>query len=181
MSIDDEIKLKIILLGNGSVGKTSLSNRYTVDRFSSTYKPSLGVDFMVKRENYEGRKIKIMVFDTAGQEYISTLRKRYYTGAHGAVIVYDITSRKSFEDLDKWVSEVKGEVGDIKTVFVGNKIDLDDRQVSTEEAKAYAEKNHGLYFESSAKFGDGVRDIFVPFMDEILNKINEKNKAQSIE
>jgi len=173
MSQKDELKIKVILLGNGSVGKTSLANRFTRDKFASTYKPSLGVDFMVRRMEYEGRNVKILVFDTAGQEFISSLRKRYYAGASGAVIVYDITSRRSFEDLSRWVEEVRGEVGNIHTIFVGNKIDLsEDREINTEEAKNYADKMDGEYIESSAKLGDKVIDIFIPFIEVALKHEN---------
>ena len=171
MSQNQEMKIKIILLGNGSVGKTSLANRFTRDKFSNTYKPSLGVDFMVKRMEHKGRNVKILVFDTAGQEFISSLRKRYYMGASGAVIVFDITSRRSFADLGRWVDEVRGEVGNIHTIFVGNKTDLsEDREIKTEEGKDYAEKMDGEYIESSAKFGDQVQDIFIPFIEAALKQ-----------
>ncbi|MHA2275058.1 MAG: Rab family GTPase, partial [Candidatus Kariarchaeaceae archaeon] len=160
MSQRDEVKIKVILLGNGSVGKTSLANRFTRDKFASTYKPSLGVDFMVKRMEYDGENVKILVFDTAGQEFISSLRKRYYAGASGAVIVFDLTSKRSFDDLHRWVDEVRGEVGNIHTVFVGNKTDLtDEREISTMEGQTYANTMEGEYIESSAKFGDRVQEI----------------------
>ena len=171
MSQTDEIKIKVILLGNGSVGKTSLANRFARDKFSETYKPSLGVDFMVKRIEYKGRKVKVLVFDTAGQEFISSLRKRYYAGAAGAVIVFDLTSRKSFEDLSRWVDEVRNEVGDINTVFAGNKTDLEnERDISTEEGQTYADKMNGQYLETSAKLGHHVHDIFIPFIESYIEK-----------
>ncbi|MDH5401306.1 MAG: GTP-binding protein, partial [Candidatus Heimdallarchaeota archaeon] len=164
-SLSNEIKIKVILLGDGAVGKTSIANRYTHDKFSSTYKPSLGVDFMVKRVEVDSKKIKVMVFDTAGQEFISTLRKRYYSGATGAVIVFDVTREKTFQDLDRWVEEVKNEVGDIQTIFVGNKIDLSgQRVISKKDAEEFATKNNGRYIESSALIGEGIGDIFEPFV-----------------
>jgi len=169
-SINDELKVKVILLGNGAVGKTSIANRYTHDKFSSTYKPSLGVDFMVKRVEVDSKKIKLMVFDTAGQEFISTLRKRYYSGASGAVIVFDVTRRKTFEDLERWLKEVDQEVGKIQTIFVGNKIDLDEaRAISTKEAEEFAALHSAEYMESSALLGEGVRDIFQPFITKAVS------------
>lgn len=170
MSTLEERKVKVILLGNGSVGKTSIANRYTHDKFSSTYKPSLGVDFMVKRVEVDGQKYKVMVFDTAGQEFISSLRKRYYTGATGAVVVFDTTSKQSFEDLDKWLVELRGEVGEIDTIIVGNKIDLTEtRQISREEGEKYASDQNATYMESSALLGEGIRDIFLPFIATVSN------------
>ncbi len=164
-----EIKIKIILLGNGGVGKTSIARRYTENTFVSTYRPSLGVDFMVKRLIYKDYRIKLMVFDTAGQEFIASLRQRYYFAASGAVIVYDITSRKSFELVEKWVTELKREAGEIKTMLVGNKLDLKrQRTVSYEEGLAYANKINADYFEVSARDGEFVEDIFFPFIEKAV-------------
>ncbi|MHA2253196.1 MAG: Rab family GTPase [Candidatus Kariarchaeaceae archaeon] len=172
-SLNPELKIKVILLGDGGVGKTSIAKRYTQGTFSDTYKPSLGVDFMVKREEVDGQKFKMLVFDTAGQEFISTLRKRYYSGADGAVIVFDLTRKETFADLERWVKEVRGEVGDIQTIFVGNKVDLEEqRMVSREEAIAFAEANNGSFMESSALRDEGVTDIFLPFIHLIIEKIN---------
>jgi small GTP-binding protein len=174
-SLRSEHKVKVILLGDGGVGKTSIANRYTQGTFSETYKPSLGVDFMVKRVNMGEERFKMLVFDTAGQEFISTLRKRYYSGADGAVIVFDVTRQETFEDLKKWVEEVRGEVGNIKTIFVGNKIDLtDDRIISTEQAQEFAKEQVGSYMESSALRDEGVTDIFVPFIEEIMEQIQNQ-------
>ncbi|MCY3414850.1 MAG: GTP-binding protein [Candidatus Heimdallarchaeota archaeon] len=161
-----ETKLKIILLGNGGAGKTSIARRYTENRFLSSYRPSLGVDFMVKRLIHKGYKIKVMVFDTAGQEFIASLRQRYYFAASGAVIVYDITSRKSFDLVGKWVDELRREAGEIKTMLVANKLDLQkQRVVSTEEGEDYAKKIGAEYFEVSAATGWGVDGIFQPFVE----------------
>ena len=92
--LQNEVKIKVLLLGDGAVGKTSLAVRYTHEKFSSSYKPSLGVDFMLKRVEVNGQRVKIMVFDTAGQEFISSLRKRYYSGAHGVIVVFDVTRER---------------------------------------------------------------------------------------
>jgi small GTP-binding protein len=166
----NEIKIKVILLGDGRVGKTSLAVRYTHEKFSSSYKPSLGVDFMLKRVLVEEHRVKIMVFDTAGQEFISSLRKRYYSGAHGAVIVFDVTRRETFENLDNWIKEVRDEVGQIYTTIVGNKSDLkEEREVNQEEAIEYANRLGADYMETSALSGENVKDLFQSFIDYVLD------------
>ena len=166
-----EIKVKIILLGNGGAGKTSIATRYTENRFPYNYRPSLGVDFMVKRLIYKDYRIKVMVFDTAGQEFISTLRQRYYFAASGAVIVYDITSRKSFEMVSKWYAELTKEAGTIKTMLVANKLDLKrQRVVSTDEGIEFAKTINATYYEVSALTGESVDSLFQPFVENSLNK-----------
>jgi small GTP-binding protein len=165
-----EIKVKIILLGNGGAGKTSIAQRYTANRFTSTYRPSLGVDFMVKRLIHKDYRVKVMVFDTAGQEFISTLRQRYYFAASGAVIVFDITSRKSFEMCGKWYEELTREAGAIKTMLVANKLDLKRQRVVTpEEGMEYAKTINATYLEASALTGETVNKIFLPFVEIAVN------------
>ncbi|MCG3224226.1 MAG: GTP-binding protein, partial [Candidatus Heimdallarchaeota archaeon] len=100
--------IKIINAGDYAVGKTSLAVRYTQNRFSSSYLPTLGVDFYSKNIQYdEDTILRIVLFDTVGQDKLATLRKRYYTGAHGAVIVYDITRKESFDHINNWINEVE--------------------------------------------------------------------------
>ena len=103
--------IKVINAGDYGVGKTSLAIRYTQNRFESSYLPTLGVDFYSKVVSVgEDLKIKVVVFDTVGQSKLVSLRKRYYTGAHGAIIVYDITRRESFEHIQKWIDEISENV-----------------------------------------------------------------------
>lgn len=165
----NELKIKVILLGDGRVGKTSLAVRYTHEKFSSSYKPSLGVDFMLKRVLVGEQRVKIMVFDTAGQEFISSLRKRYYSGAHGAVLVYDVTRRETFDNLVNWLKEVHDEVGKIFTTIVGNKSDLkEEREVPFEEGEAFANAQGADYMETSALSGENVKDLFQTFIDYVM-------------
>lgn len=172
-SIVAEEKIKLILLGNGAVGKTSMATRYTKNRFIPKYKPSLGVDFLAKRIQLEHKVLKVMVFDTGGQEFISTLRKRYYHGAAGAIVVFDMCARDSFEGLNKWINELQKEIPGVHTVIVANKSDLfDQRTVTTEEGKAYAEANNSEYHETSALTGENVEKIFQIFVNRLLDSSN---------
>lgn len=164
-----EYKIKLVLLGEGRVGKTSLVVRFTQHKFAQNYKPSLGVDFMAKESLINDKKIKFLLFDAAGQDHIAPLRKRYYTGAHGAVIVYDVTRRHTFERVERWLDEMQGEIGNVITTLVGNKIDLENREVTRDEAKAYADKKGLYYMETSALSGANVEKLFVNYAGYILD------------
>lgn len=165
----ETLMIKIILLGDGSVGKTSLANRFAKNIFKSDYRPTIGVNFLIKQIVYEHQVIKVLIFDTAGQEFLSSLRKQHYAAANGVVIVFDITNRQSFDDLHLWINEIQDEVGDVKTVIVGNKVDLEGKRVvSTKEAKIYARSVKGEYLESSAKTDRQVNDIFQLFIDDAI-------------
>lgn len=167
-----DIRVKVILLGDGRVGKTSLAVRYTQGKFQANYKPSLGVDFLIKRVTIDNRQLKILVFDTAGQETISSIRKKYYYGAHGAVIVYDVTRRKTFENIPTWLNELKDQVGEIYTVIVGNKTDLmEEREVSYDEALAFAKELGADYLETSALSGENVTDLFQMYIDYVIQEL----------
>jgi len=164
-----DIKVKLLLLGDGRVGKTSLAVRYTHDKFTANYKPSLGVDWLIKRETVNDKNVKVLVFDTAGQEFLVGFRSRYYTGAHGAILVYDVTRRETFENLDIWLKEVRDEVGEVYVKIVGNKSDLEEiRQVDYEEAEKYANLQGADYMETSALSGENVNDLFMSFIEYIL-------------
>ena len=168
--------IKIVNVGDYKVGKTSLAVRYTQNRFSTTYLPTLGVDFYSKIVNYdEDTRIKLVLLDIVGQESLSVVRKRYYSGTHGAVVVYDITNRDSFEHVKFWINEVREKCEDIPIVIVGNKIDLEDqRAVKYEEAKnRWGDKYTVL--ESSAKLGKGVEDVYTIIAKKILKSIIMKD------
>ncbi len=168
-SILKESKIKIILLGANRVGKTSIALRYTKNSFPMKYKPSLGVDFLVKRIKYNNKNIKILVFDTGAQELITELRTRFYHGASGAIVVYDITNRDTFNRLDKLINEIKEELDDVYIAIVGNKLDLnDDRVVTSEEANKYAISKGAVYFEVSALTGQDVDKLFSYFLEQII-------------
>ena len=165
-------KVKVLNLGNGAVGKTSLALRYTHNKFNEKYITSLGVDLFSKEINlFEEMTIKLSVFDTISQKNFAPLRKRYYPGSNGAIIIYDITNRQSFESVDYWIEEVKENVSDIEIIIVGNKIDLyEEREVTYEEAvKKYGDRYS--VFETSAKLGKGVEDVYTTITKRIVEKI----------
>ncbi len=165
----------IVVEGVIGVGKTSLAIRYTQNRFESSYLPTLGVDFYSKVVSVgEDLKIKVVVFDTVGQSKLVSLRKRYYTGAHGAIIVYDITRRESFEHIQKWIDEISEKCKDIPFIIVGNKTDLDEKRdvIKKEAEDQWLEKGYTV-LESSAKLGEGVDDIYKMIAKEVTRKMSD--------
>ncbi|MHA1303482.1 MAG: Rab family GTPase [Candidatus Heimdallarchaeaceae archaeon] len=167
--------MKIINIGDYSVGKTSLAVRYTMNKFSVNYLPTLGVDFHSKEVIVdEDTKIKMVLFDTVGQERLASLRKRYYSGAHGAVIVYDITRKESFDNIQYWITEIEEKVPNIPIIICGNKTDLEDqREVPFEEAvERWGNKGYTV-LETSAKLGAGVNDVYVRIVKLVLDRLRK--------
>ncbi len=164
--------IKIINAGDFRVGKTSLAIRYTQNRFSTSYLPTLGVDFYSKLIQFdEDTTLRLVLFDTVGQEKLVTLRKRYYTGAHGAVVVYDITRRESFDHIQNWIKEVEEKCPNIPIIIVGNKTDLEDeRTITYKEAKEHWGGKNYTVLESSAKLGEGVTDIYTIIAKQVMDQ-----------
>ena len=160
---------KIVLVGDSSVGKTNLFLRYIKNEFDPQSKATIGVEFGTKIIKINNYNIKIQIWDTAGQERYKSITSAYYKGAQGAFLVYDITNKTSFLNIDKWIRDLKNN-GDEKIVLflIGNKNDLDDdRVIDTNEGKNKAKENKMFFLETSAKNNDNVNKAF----DEIINNI----------
>ena len=160
---------KIVLVGDSSVGKTNLFLRYIKNEFDPQTKATIGVEFGTKIIKINNYNIKIQIWDTAGQERYKSITNAYYKGAQGAFLVYDITNKSSFLNIDKLIRDLKNN-GDEKIVLflIGNKNDLnDDRVIDTNEGKNKAKENKMFFLETSAKNNDNVNKAF----DEIINNI----------
>ncbi len=155
-------KLKAILLGNIAVGKTALLNRYALNKFSSEYCSSIGVEFKIKTISIDDSNVvDIQIWDTCGQEKFRTLTRQYYREANLVMLVFDLTSKSSFKEVINWINDVK-EHGpkECLCVLIGNKSDLSSRAVNFGEAVDFA-KMYGMdYFEVSAKTGSGIKFMF---------------------
>ncbi|HUU77178.1 MAG TPA: GTP-binding protein [candidate division Zixibacteria bacterium] len=166
MSEEYDYLFKSIVVGDGGVGKTALTLRFSKDFFTEDYKMTIGVDFHVKTitiNTLEGPiKAKLQLWDTGGQERFSSIRPMYYRGSLGAVLVFDLTNAASFEHLPQWIEEVRANLKtEIPLLLVGNKSDLiDHRMVSLEEINNFTRDFNLYYMETSAKTGDGVGDCF---------------------
>ena len=163
-NIKSEINFKIIVIGNSSVGKSSLVDRATKNRFLEEYNATIGFDFCSFYINYDYKIIKLQIWDTCGQEIYQSLITNFYRNSSLAIMVYAINDRKSFENLDNWLKELKRESNpDAKIILIGNKADLDkERVVSYEEAEKYAKDfKFNSFFETSAKTGFNAQKVFI--------------------
>merc|ERR1719221_1599338 len=164
--------VKLLLLGDSAVGKSSLLMRFVESSFDTNFVLTIGVDFKMKTVERNGRKLKLQVWDTAGQERFRTITPAYYRSAMGVVITYDITDRTTFEHIEFWVQQLD-EHGDpnVQWILVGNKSDLvEDRKVSTEEGSELAGMYKMSFFETSAKTGEQVDDAFLRIADLVVEK-----------
>merc|ERR1719261_2198768 len=155
-------KYKLVFLGDQSVGKTCLINRFVYDSFDKNYQATIGIDFLSKTMYLEDRTVRLQLWDTAGQERFRSLIPSYIRDSSVAVVVYDTTARASFLDSAKWIADVRAERGDdVVVVLVGNKTDLGDRrQVSVEEGEAKASEDGLMFIETSAKAGFNIKALF---------------------
>eukprot|EP01129_Flabellula_baltica_P015709 TRINITY_DN80_c0_g1_i2.p1 TRINITY_DN80_c0_g1~~TRINITY_DN80_c0_g1_i2.p1 ORF type:complete len:213 (+),score=48.34 TRINITY_DN80_c0_g1_i2:42-680(+) len=170
------LEAKIVLLGDTGVGKTSIAYRYTQDEgFQHMTNPTIGAEFLLKNVQVDEFKLKLQIWDTAGQEKFRSLAPMYYRGAKAALLVYDITSTESFNRVKDWVNELKTNLTEeIIMQVVGNKKDKESqREVHFEEASAYANLVGANYFETSAKTKEGIEEVF----DDVAVKIVEAESS----
>ena len=172
--------IKVVFVGDAAVGKTQIISRYVKNIFETDYTPTISVEFTRKEVEFKNKERKLQLWDTAGQESYKSIIKNYYKDSHLIAFVYDIKARDSFNSiLNYWVEDVKTQNKDAIFLLVGNKLDLEDkRQVSTEEAKKYAEENEMKFFEVSAKTGESIDDMFEYIISELLKDMEKEEKEK---
>lgn len=163
---------KIVLIGDSGVGKSNLLSRFTRDEFNLESKSTIGVEFATKSVVTRGKVIKAQIWDTAGQERYRAITSVYYRGALGALLVYDMSKRLSFQNVDRWLRELRDHADpNIVILLVGNKSDLKHlRAVTQEEAASYAEKERLAFIETSALDGGNVETAFQQVLTEIYKQ-----------
>ena len=175
--------LKLLTIGDQFVGKSSIINRYIDDKFNEDIKPTLAIDYKTKMIQKGENLIKISIYDTAGEEKYRHLIKNYYNGSNGILLVFDITDKNSFDNLNFWLDELEKNcnLNNLYIFLVGNKTDLKkERKVSYDEAKNFADMKKIPYIEISAKTGDNIDKLFNDFIKgTIINIIEQKKKDNS--
>ena len=164
---------KVLILGDSFVGKTNMLKRFLNDEFDMNTKETVGVEFGSKNFILGEKKdiIKAQIWDTAGQERYRSVTKAYYKGAKGALLVYDITRKSTFENIDNWLIDLRTNADkDILILLIGNKSDLSDkREISEEEARTKAEQYNIAFLETSAKSGDNIDKAFTQLIEQVYN------------
>ena len=181
--MDDEnydFIFKVLLLGNSDVGKSSLLLRYVDSVWNDAFVPTIGVDFKVKTLTINEKKVKMQIWDTAGQERFRTVVSTYFRGAHGILLLYDVTNRDSFKNLESWLIEIEKNAKEkVLKILIGNKCDLtDDREIQSDEGKAFALRNGMEFMETSAKMNTNVSEAFET-LGKLMIEFNSKSNTTS--
>lgn len=179
MKADYDYLFILVLIGDSGVGKSCLLLRFADDKWTDSYISTIGVDFKIRTIELDGKTIKLQIWDTAGQERFRTISSTYYRGAHGIIVVYDITNLDSFNNVKRWLTEIdKYARENVNKLLVGNKVDLADvevgsklRQVETDQGKSFADSLGIAFLETSAKLGKYVDTAFLVIANDIKNKM----------
>ena len=169
-----DIKVKIMLIGDSNVGKTSIIKRYCKNIFSKSHISTVGIDLETKNIKIGKQIINLQLWDTAGQERYRVLSKNYYNNSDAFIIVYDITNSKSFENVTNWIMQIKENASEnVKIVLFGNKSDLEDQRIiNEEEGKKLAKENNINFYETSAENGENVDKAIIDLVKEVINDEN---------
>ena len=172
-----EMMVKVIIIGDSSVGKTTIMSKYLKNQFNEDSKATVGVEFGSKLFKINGHNIKAQIWDTAGQEKYKAITGAYYKGSKGAFVVYDITRKDTFESVDKWINDLKAS-GDPKLtiIIIGNKCDLEHRrEVFMEQGEEKAKSFNCAFLETSAFSGDNIDKAFEMMISEIFKKFGNES------
>ncbi|OVA00134.1 Small GTPase superfamily [Macleaya cordata] len=172
---------KLLLIGDSSVGKSCLLLRFADDSYVDSYISTIGVDFKIRTVELDGKTVKLQIWDTAGQERFRTITSSYYRGAHGIIIVYDVTEMESFNNVKQWLNEIDRYANDsVCKLLVGNKCDLvENKVVDTEIAKAFADELGIPFLETSAKDSINVEQAFLTMAGEIKKRMGNQPSSDT--
>ncbi|XP_039070353.1 ras-related protein RABA1c [Hibiscus syriacus] len=173
---DYDYLFKVVLIGDSGVGKSNLLSRFTRNEFSLESKSTIGVEFATRSLNVDGKVIKAQIWDTAGQERYRAITSAYYRGAVGALLVYDVTRHSTFENVERWLRELRDHTDpNIVVMLIGNKSDLRHLvAVPTEDGKSFAEKESLYFMETSALDATNVENAFAEVLTQIYHIVSKK-------
>ena len=174
---DSDMIIKLLLIGNAYVGKTLIVQKFIDNSFSKSTVSTIGVDLQSKIIDISGKKVKYLIWDTAGEDRMKTMTYSYYRGCHVILVVYDVTEKKSFQNVTTWVECIdKFAKSNVLKILVGNKTDLEDKRViTTEEGKKLAEENGLKYYEISALKISGLHEMFEDIAKEYVEIYEQKS------
>eukprot|EP00043_Microstomoeca_roanoka_P011777 m.111362 g.111362 ORF g.111362 m.111362 type:complete len:203 (-) comp15294_c2_seq1:608-1216(-) len=173
MNPEYDYLFKLLLIGDSGVGKSCLLLRFADDTYTESYISTIGVDFKIRTIELDGKTIKLQIWDTAGQERFRTITSSYYRGAHGIIVVYDVTDKESFDNVKQWLQEIdRYACENVNKLLVGNKSDLSSKkQVDYTTAKEFADSIGIPFLETSAKNATNVEQAFMTMAAEIKNRM----------
>ncbi|OTF74723.1 ras-related protein Rab-35-like protein [Euroglyphus maynei] len=177
---DYDYLFKLLIIGDSGVGKSSLLLRFADNTFSGTYISTIGVDFKIRTVEIDNERVKLQIWDTAGQERFRTITSTYYRGAHGVIIVYDVTNGDSFHNISRWLQEIEQNCEVENKILVGNKNDDPSlKVVLTKDAQRIAELMKIQLYETSAKENINVEEMFLAITKMVLRTKKEQLNRQS--
>ena len=179
----ETFELKVILIGDSGVGKTSIVTKFITNEFKPSYQSTLGIEFRVKDLYIDNRICaRLRIWDTCGQERFRAITRQYFSNSHGVLLVFDLTSKDSVKKLNMWLDDATKNVSDDCVIFViGNKMDVKTRDISiSEEAKNFANDKKLNYYEVSAKTGNGIINIFEKLARKMINNIKKEKNEENI-
>lgn len=177
--VNSDYLFKLLLIGDSGVGKSCLLLRFADDTYTESYISTIGVDFKIRTIELDGKTIKLQIWDTAGQERFRTITSSYYRGAHGIIVVYDVTDNESFNNVKQWLHEIdRYACENVNKLLVGNKSDLTSKRVvSTEQGKEFADSLGIEFLETSAKTSDNVEQAFLTMASQIKSRMKSQPAA----
>ena len=172
-------KCQLIIIGDSTVGKTSILNKFANGTFNANYLATVGLDNITKDEIIDGKNIRIKIWDTAGQERYKALTKGFFNNAEGIMIVFDVTNIETYNNLKNWIQSIETFMGnkmeEIPIIIIGNKIDCEEREVKTEDAESYCKGQNYPYFETSAKTGENIDKTIRFLVKKVIDSNTDSN------
>ena len=178
-------KCQLLIIGDSTVGKTSILNKFANGTFNANYLATVGLDNITKDETIDGKNIRIKIWDTAGQERYKALTKGFFNNAEGIMIVFDVTNNETYDNLKNWIQSIQNFMGnkmeEIPIIIIGNKIDCEEREVKTEDAESFCKEKNYPYFETSAKTGENIDKTIKFLVKKVIDSNTDNNQNEGTE